>query len=351
MSFEGFAESRFRLVTHAQRHLADRETRFREQPRRLPQPPTRQVSERRRAHQGAEFRRKNRARHRHLAGQRGDAPVPLRLAVYQTDGCANLRIAQRSKPPTSIVRLLLEPYAYRLHKDNINQTSDQRLRAGALAPRFIGQHFQGWLQPLVQLLAPAGDVNQRRKYGEQRVIVAVYDLEGTAGHQCLRPTTAVLQQDWRIRFALDQANDRDGFRFRAVGQDMPVPMGHDHQVAARQRRQLLGAIHSEPGATALDDVETGISVRRQAHCPRRGHLATAVDAPPRLEHIQHVHQRVGFIQTDHYTHFRSPSTQDDRTKNQASPTFTIPSSAVIVSVCQSNAMRTTDDEYTWGSSQ
>src|SRR5262245_63735466 len=83
MSFEGFAESRFRFITDAQRRLADREVPFREQPRRLPQPPTRQVSERRLAHQGAEFRRKDRARHRHFAGQRGDAPVPLRLAMDQ----------------------------------------------------------------------------------------------------------------------------------------------------------------------------------------------------------------------------------------------------------------------------
>src|SRR5262245_53707277 len=127
MSFEGFAESRLRLITDTRRGLADREVPLCKQPRRLPQPPTRQVSERRLAHQGAEFRRKDRARHRYLAGQRGDAPVPLRLAVDQTDGRANLRIAQRSKPPASIVRLLLEPYAHRLHKDNINQTSDQRL--------------------------------------------------------------------------------------------------------------------------------------------------------------------------------------------------------------------------------
>src|SRR5262245_12931620 len=46
MSFEGFAESRFRFITDAQRRLADREAPFRKQPRRLPQPPTRQVSER-----------------------------------------------------------------------------------------------------------------------------------------------------------------------------------------------------------------------------------------------------------------------------------------------------------------
>ena len=101
MSFEGFAESWFRLITYTQRHLADREVPFREQPRRLPQPPTRQVSKRRLAHQGTEFRREDRARHRYLAGQRGDAPVPLRLAVDQTDRCADLRIAQRAEPPAS----------------------------------------------------------------------------------------------------------------------------------------------------------------------------------------------------------------------------------------------------------
>ena len=219
MSFEGLAESRLRLITDAQRRLADREVPFHEQPRRLPQPPARQVSERRRANQRAEFRRKDRARHRYLVGQLGDLPVPLRLAVDQTDRCADLRIAQSSEPSYLIVRLPLDPHAYRLHEDNINQTSDQRLRAGARVARFIGQHFQGWLQPLVQLLAPAGDVNQRRQDGEQRVIVAVYELEGAAGHQRLRPAAAVLQQDDRIRVALDQAIDRDGFRFRAVGED------------------------------------------------------------------------------------------------------------------------------------
>ena len=114
MSFEGFAESRFRFITDALRRLPDREVPFREQPRRLPQPPTSQVSERRLAQQGAEFRREDRARHRYLAGQRGDAPVPLRLAVDQTDRCADLWIAQRAEPPTSIVRLL-KPYAHRLH--------------------------------------------------------------------------------------------------------------------------------------------------------------------------------------------------------------------------------------------
>src|SRR5262249_2652416 len=145
MSFEGFAESRLRLITDALRRLADREAPFSEQPRRLPQPPTRQVSERRRAHQGAEFRREDRARHRYLAGQVGNAPVPWRLAVDQTERCADLRIAQGSKPPTLIGRLLLEPYAHRLHQDNINQTSDQRLRAGARVASFIGQHFQSWL--------------------------------------------------------------------------------------------------------------------------------------------------------------------------------------------------------------
>src|SRR5215813_1899228 len=107
MSFEGFAECRLRFITDAQRRLADREVLFREQSRRLPHPPTREVSEWRLAHQGAEFRRKDRARHRHLVGQRGDAPVPLWLAVDQTERCADLRIAQRSEPPTSIVGLLL----------------------------------------------------------------------------------------------------------------------------------------------------------------------------------------------------------------------------------------------------
>src|SRR5262245_38825906 len=96
MSFEGFAESRLRLITYALRRFADREVLFGKQPRRLPQPPTRQISERRRAHQGAEFRRENRPGHRHLVRQRGDAPVPLRLAVDQSESCANLRIAQRS---------------------------------------------------------------------------------------------------------------------------------------------------------------------------------------------------------------------------------------------------------------
>src|SRR5262249_9683330 len=124
MSFEGFAESRLRLVTDAQGRLADREVLFREQPRRQPQPPTRQVSERRLAHQGAEFRRKDRARHCALASQGGDAPVPVRLAVDQTEGRANVLIAQRSKPSTFIMRLLLDPQAHRLYEDNVNQPSD-----------------------------------------------------------------------------------------------------------------------------------------------------------------------------------------------------------------------------------
>src|SRR4029453_5022343 len=177
MAFEGFAECGLRLIADAQRRLADREILFREQPRRVPQPPTRQVSKRWCAHQGAEFRCKDRARHRYLAGQCRDAPVPLRLAVDQTERCADLRIAQGSKPPTVIVRLLLDPYAHRPQEDHINQTSDQRLRAGTQVARFKGQHFQGWLQPLVQLLASAGDVNQRWQYAEQWVMVAVYDLK------------------------------------------------------------------------------------------------------------------------------------------------------------------------------
>src|SRR5262245_62767433 len=54
---------------------------------------------------------------------------------------------------------------------------------------------------------------------------------------------------------------------------------------------------------------------------------------------------------DDYSHFRSPSTQDDQTKNQASTTFTTPLSPVILGACQSNATRTTGNEYTCGASQ
>src|SRR5262245_1847000 len=100
MSFEGFAESRLRLITDALRRLADRKVLFRKEPRCMPQPPAGQIGKRRSAHQGGEFRRKDRARHCNLARQAGYAPVSLRLAVDQTDGCANMRIAQRSKPPT-----------------------------------------------------------------------------------------------------------------------------------------------------------------------------------------------------------------------------------------------------------
>lgn len=113
MSFEGFAESRLRLITDALRHLGDREVPFQKQPRRLPQSPTGQVSERRLTHQGAEFRGEDRARHPHLAGQRGDAPVPLQFAVDQPERSADLRIAQRSEPDASDVRLLLDPYTHR----------------------------------------------------------------------------------------------------------------------------------------------------------------------------------------------------------------------------------------------
>src|SRR4029453_12108308 len=138
MAFEGFAECGLRLIADAQRRLADREILFREQPRRVPQPPTGQGSKRWLAHQGAEFRCKDRARHRYLAGQCRDAPVPLRLAMDQSEGCADLRITQRAKPPTSILRLLLDPYPYSSHEDHINQTSNQRLRARARVARFIG---------------------------------------------------------------------------------------------------------------------------------------------------------------------------------------------------------------------
>src|SRR5262245_14801889 len=114
MPFEGFAEGRLRLITDAQGRLANREALFRKQSRRMPQPPMRQVSEWRRAHQGAEFRREDRARHRYLVGQRRDTPVPLRLAVDQAESCADSRITQRSEPPPLIERLRLDPYAHRL---------------------------------------------------------------------------------------------------------------------------------------------------------------------------------------------------------------------------------------------
>jgi hypothetical protein len=188
-------------------------------------------------------------------------------------------------------------------------------------------------------------------FREQRVMAAAFEMERAAGHQSLRPAAAMLQQDDRIQFALKKATDRDWFRFRAVGEDVPVPTGNDHQIAARQRRRLPGAFHYEPCAAALDDVETDISVRRHAHCPGRGQLATTEDAPPRLEHIQHVRQRVGLLQTDRHSRIRSPSIQDDQTKNLASLTFTIPLSPVTVGARQSNAMSTTRDEYTCGASR
>src|SRR5262249_57395011 len=107
-----------------------------------------------------------------------------------------------------------------------------------------------------------GDEIQGGRYGGRGFVGAVFEWERAASHQRFRPSAAMPQQAGRIRFALDQAVDRDGFRFRAVEEGVSVPMRNDHQIATRQGRRLLGAFYSEPRPSALDNVEMGISARR-----------------------------------------------------------------------------------------
>src|SRR5215467_1166698 len=102
----------------------------------------------------------------------------------------------------------------------------------------------------------------------------VFELERAAGHQRLRPAATVPHRAGRTYLALDQSIDPDGFGFWVVGEDVSIPVRQYHQITACQGCRLHGALHSKPRLSAFNDVEMGVSARRQADGPGRRHVAT-----------------------------------------------------------------------------